>query len=471
VGRMSVGRRTARAGLATVVLTGALAGCSWVKDPDAQQDDPTDGASATSTTSGDPATDERPTAVPTAFDNPGSTTLPEEEVRKVVAGDDSVVSVTPGAAVGRVLPSLDPRYTLTSTGGQFTDAVVDRELDQGILLEASNEAGDGTYIGEDTFTLTRFDLTSGELLDVATAVLPQDPAGEALPATARIAGVAGDVVVIESVVGETGSRATLAVDLELDDVLWRQRPARVLEVTDDVVVVNTGLSQDPGAVDAVDLQSGDRVWRALRDTVNASAIGSTDTAVTVVRDLGVGSTPQIVPIDLATGDEGAPTQTARWNWACTEGSDQIAVCTMADDDDVVGWDLAAGEPAWSLPTAERFAPLVTLVQDDLVYGLLDSGAGIVLDARTGRDVATDTGAGPVAVNAWGGVLLYQQVAVFLPSFTGGESTDADTSGPDLTDPSETATPSEAGTPSDPPSPVETDPVETDPLETGAPPSE
>lgn len=468
MGRMTVGGRAARAGLATALVTVALAGCSWVKDPDAESG-PAEGASSTAA----PAPSERPTAVPTAFDNPGATTLPEEDVRKVLAGDDTVISLTPGSVIGRALPGLETTYTLTSTGGQFTDGTADRDLDQGIVLEAANEAGNGTFIGEDTFTLTRFDLTSGEVLDVATAVLPQDPEGEALPATARIAGVAGDVVVIESVVGETGSRATLAVDLELDDVLWRERPARTIAVTGDVAIVNTGRAQEPGAIDAVDLQSGDRVWRALRGTVDASAIGSTTDTVTVVRDLGVGSNPQIVPIDLATGDEGAPTPTDRWNWACTETSDRIAVCTMADDDDVVGWDLEAGRAAWSLPTSERFAPLVTLVQDDLVYGLLDSGVGVVLDARTGADVADDTGAGPVAVNAWGGALLYQQVAVFLPSFAAGSSTDA-TTGPDLSEPTDSGQPTQTGSPSVSPSEsapgsdVPSAPVETDPLVTGSP---
>ncbi|SDC97402.1 hypothetical protein SAMN05421872_10582 [Nocardioides lianchengensis] len=411
--------RTGRAGLIALVVTVSLAGCSWVKDPDADQPD----AETSASTSAQPLPDERPTAVPTAFNSPGSTTFAETGVLAVGAGEDTVITVSAGSAIGRVLPSLKSAYTLTTTDGQFTDLEVDRAAGVGILLEAANEAGSGTYIGEDTFTITRFDLQSGELLDVATAVLPQDPEGEALPATARIAGVTGDVVVIETAVGQTGSRAALAVDIELDDVLWRQRPARVLDVTDDVVVLNTGLAQRPGAVEAVGLESGDPEWRSLRGTVDATAIGHTDDAVTVVRSLGAGTEPAIVPLDLETGEPGAPTETARWNWACGATSGTVRVCTMADDDDVVGWDLETGEPAWSLPDEERFAPLVTLVQDDLVYGILDSGVGVVLNARTGADVASDTGAGPVAVNDWGGVLLYQDVAVFLPAFEAGDSTD------------------------------------------------
>jgi len=443
VGRMTAGgrvRQAGGAGLVAVVVTATLAGCSWVKDPDAEDSSPSEGASA----SAQPLPSERPTAVPTAFDVPGSTTFPDEGVRKVAAGDDTIVTMSPGSTVGRVLPGLETSYTLTTTGGQFTDVVVDREAGEGILLEAANEAGSGTFVGEDTFTITRFDLLSGELLDVATAVLPQDPQGEALPATARLAGVAGDVVVIETEVGDSDSRAALAVDLELDDVLWRARPARVLEVTDDLVVLNTGRAQEPGAVEAVGLASGERAWRALRGTVDASAIGSTDSSVTVVHHLGVGSTPEIVPLDLATGEEGTPTETGRWDWSCGETSGDIAVCTMADDDDVVGWDLVAGAPAWSLPTAERFAPLVTLVQDDLVYGLLDSGVGIVLDARTGEDVADNTGAGPVAVNAWGGVLLYQEAAVFLPAFAAGGTSESAAPEPAETDPALTGSPSPTG---------------------------
>lgn len=419
MGRLISAGQAVRTGLVAVVVTGTVAGCSWVKDPDADQsDDPTSSASS----SAQPLPAERPTAVPTAFNSPGSTTFPETGVRAVGAGDDAIVTMTAGSAIGRVLPDTKAAYTLTSTGGQFTDLEVDRTAGWGVLLEAANEAGSGTFVGEDTFTVTRFDLETGELLDVATAVLPQDAEGEALPATARIMGMTGDVVVIEASVGETGSRAVLAVDIELDDVLWRQRPARVLDVTEELVVLTTGLPQRPGAVEAVDLTTGERAWRSLRGTVDATAIGSTDDAVTVVRSLGVTTKPAIVPLDLRTGAPGAPTETHRWNWACAEMSGTIRVCTMADDDDVVGWDLATGEPAWSLPTEDRFAPLVTLVQDDLVYGLLDSGVGVVLNAVTGQDVADNTGAGPVAVNNWGGVLLYQEVAVFLPSYDGGEST-------------------------------------------------
>jgi hypothetical protein len=448
------GSRSLRLAAAAVVAAVSVTGCSWVKDPDSEE---TPDASASAA----PLPSERPTALPTAFNNPEATTFDEVDVKEAAAGDDTLLTMTAGSTIGRTLPSLDVAYTLTTSGGQYTDLLVDREAGRGIVLEAANEAGDGTFVGEDTFTLTRFDLTSGESLDVATAVLPQDPQGDQLPATARIAGVAGDVVVLEARVGETGSPAAIAVDLELDDVLWRQRPAEVLDVTDDVVVVNTGSAAEPGAVEAVELTTGERRWRSLRDTVDASGLGHSDTTVTVVHDLGVGGVTEIVPLDLQTGEAGAPTSTDHSGWTCTPAATDstVAVCTVDGDDDVVGWDLSAGDRAWSLPSADRFAPLVTLVQEGRVYGLLDNGTGIILDARTGADVATDTGAGPVAVNDWGGVLIYQGKAVFMPTLAAGASASASAS----------ESPSEAtDSPSDSTSDSPSDSVSESPSESASP---
>lgn len=411
--------------VAATLATAVLGGCSWVKDPDAQ---PSAGASQSGGTRALPT--ERPTSMATAFNNPDATTFDEEGVIDAAAGEDVVVTVTAASAIGRALPSLDPTYTISASGGQLTDLHVDAESGTGYLLESANEAGSGTFIGEDSFTLTRFDLHSGESLDVATAVMPQDPQGDALPASARIVGIAGDVVVVEAVVGD-GAPATAAIDIELDDVLWRERPARALVVAADRVLVGTGRSGSPGAVKALDLATGDELWRSLRGSVVASGVGATEDTATVVWARSALGPGQVVPLDLETGAPGKATPMNRSNWNCRPTSDVIAVCTLAEDDDVVGWDLAADRAAWSLPTQERFAPLVTTVQHDLVYGYLDSGIGVVLDALTGEDVASNTGAGPVAVNAWGGVVLYQGKAVFMPTFPGGESGSPDAS-PGLT---------------------------------------
>ncbi len=405
--RMLVGDRVLPVAVAVLVALGlGTTSCSWVKDPNAQPKSQ-EGATAQAA-----LPTERPTAWPVGFNNPAATTFAEDGVIAAAAGRDVVVTATPQGAIGRRLPGLEQAYSLSTTGGQITDLHVDHDAGTGYLLEATNEVGSGTFIGEDTFTVTRFDLDSGEILDVATAVLPQDPDGDALPASGTIAGVAADVVLIESVVGEAGAHATLAVDVRLDDVLWRKRPARVLATTPNRVVVGTGRPGAPGAVEALALQSGDRRWSALRGVEAVSGAGATDETVTVVRDTMAGA--EVVPLDLRTGKPGESTPTAEWNWGCHPTTTAVVVCTMAGDDDVLGWNLETGRIAWSLPSEDRFAPLVTLVQEDRVYGLLDSGVGVVLDAVTGRDLADNTGAAPVAVNPWGGVVLYQQKAVFMP---------------------------------------------------------
>jgi hypothetical protein len=407
------------AAVALVLGIGLASGCSLIKDPDA--------ADATSTglraTDGSaPMTATEPASLPTAFLDEDAIAFPEEDVLNAATGDDVVLTQTKSVITARSLPDLETTYELTSSDGKFTDLRVDAAHGEGYSLEVQTDSGDGTDVGLDQYTLQRFDLDTGEITQAAIATIAQDPFSSANDATAGIADIEGDVVVVDSWVPDSqGPHTTLALDLASESLAWRARPALFLAATPGLVVLDTGTPDTIGRVEAREIGSGLRRWSALPGTLGASGIGTTDDSVLIARDDNVFPDASVARLDLKTGKTvGQPRTTDTWEWTCTGTSVAVAVCSLADglrsdSDRLVGWDLERDKPAWKLPTRTRFAPAVSLVAHDLIWGELDSGQGVVLDAITGADVAGDTGAGPVAVNDYGGVILYSDRALFLPS--------------------------------------------------------
>lgn len=411
-------------------------GCSLVKDPNASREraDPDAGVTG-------PVASVSPTSAPLAFDQQDSRRFPEQDVRTVAAAGDVVLTLTASTVTARSLPDLETAYALSAAGGELTDLHLDAARGVGYSLEVATDAGDGTTVGRVLYTVQRFDLRTGEIRDSVTATLPQDPRGSARDATARIASVRGDRAVLDSwVPGAQGPHAVVVVDLADQRRAWQQRPAQVLTTAPGLVVVDTGSPTTPGRVEALDLGSGRRTWSALPGTLGATAIGTTASSVVLARDDEVFPQATITRLRLSDGRAGPPRTTTAWDWSCERSPRRVAVCTLAGGDQggadrVVGWDLRRDRPAWSLPTADRFAPIVTDVHDGLVYGLLDSGQGVVLDAATGADVAGRTGAAPSAVNDWGGVVLYGGTALFLPATAPDGGSGGDGSGESTASPS------------------------------------
>ncbi|MBB6628139.1 hypothetical protein H5V45_12490 [Nocardioides sp. KIGAM211] len=429
-------RRVLSAGAATGLVLTLGAGCSWIKDPAAQrQGDPDAATEPSSTATADP------TAMPTLFLSDATASFPEEDVIDAAVGTDVVLTMTAGRVVARSLPDLDTAYSLTSDDGSFTDLWVDDQARTGYTLEVRTEPGEGTEVGTQRYVVQRFDLETGEISEAAIGDVDQDPRAPAEDVTGEIAAVQDDTVVIDSSVPNSRAAHTaVAMDLRTEDVAWSARPAQVLTATSDAVVVDTGTPDEAGRIRALTLARGLTRWSALPGTLGARAIGTTDDSVLVVRTDEVFTQPTITSLDLATGAAGKPRTTDAWDWDCSPAYD-IAVCTIGEPDQpgaqVVGWDVARNREAWELPTDGRFAPIVSVVTRGLVYGLLDSGQGVVLDAATGRDVAGDTGAGPVGVNYYGGVVVYSGRAVFLYAGEG--------------DPDASAAPSASASPSSSPS--------------------
>lgn len=441
-------RRVLSLGLASGVVLGLGTGCSLIKDPAAQREtDPDAATRPTSTATADP------TAMPTLFLQDATAAFPEEDVIDAAVGTDVVLTMTAGRVVARSLPDLDTAYSLTSDDGSFTDLWVDEQARTGYTLEVRTEAGTGTEVGTQRYVVQRFDLETGEISEAAIGDVDQDPRAPAEDATGEIAAVTDDTVVIDSSVPNSSAAHTaVAMDMSAEDVAWTARPAQVLTATTDAVVVDTGTPDEAGRIRALTLTRGLTRWSALPGTLGARAIGTTDDAVLVVRNDEVFTQPTITSLDLATGAAGKPRITDAWDWDCSPASD-IAVCTIGKPDQpggaqVVGWDLARNRQVWELPTDDRFAPIVSTVTRGLVYGLLDSGQGVVLDAADGRDIAADTGAGPIGVNYYGGVIVYSGRALFLYAGEGDPDASDTPSASPSTSPSVSPSASESALPSD-----------------------
>lgn len=447
-----------RAIAAAAVCLGLAAGCS--SNGGAGTDDPSGTTSGSATESGKPSESGSPsattsvTATPpadgpvTAFDSLNKVTFPEAGVRAVAVGEDTVLTLTAGTLAARSLPTLDGAYSFTSDTSTYADLWAEPGERFGYLLEVATEPGTGTSVGHDQITVSRFEVATGELHGEVSTRIAQDPLGTSGPATGQIVAVQGSRVVVDSAAGGTAPvHAGAVLDVATERTVWKDRGSEPLAATPKLVLLNTGRTDVPGEVVARTLRSGERRWRSLPGTISASLVGTTASSVVIARDNDLFSENSVSSLALRSGRDLVTTATEDADWACTPGSRRVAVCSLPESHQVLGWDLTRHRPAWTLPSATRFAPIVTLVQDGLVYGILDSGTEVVLDARSGKDVKNAGGAAPAAVNAYGGVVLFGDRAIFVPVSASGVPVSDNT--PAAT-PSPTELPSESESPSESP---------------------
>lgn len=409
------------------------AGCTSDGDPepdpstrsssDTGDSSPDPEGSGSPSPTGDPDSAESPEPADgpvVAFDPAGQTTFEETDVRDVAVGADHVLTMTGETLRGRGLPGLEEAWTQPSGTGSFADLWADPHSDWGYVLEVRTVPGTGTRVGYDELTVRRFDVADGTVAGQVTTRVPQDPRGSSGPATGRIVAVQGSRVVVDVAVADPDAvHATAVLELEGGRTAWKSRGAEPLIATRRVVVVSTGTPSLAGTVDARDLRTGKRRWTALPGTLAASAVGAGTGSVVIARDDNVFAEHSVTPLSLRTGRAGPAQVSTDFDWSCDPASASVAVCSLPEADQVVGWNLRRNRARWTLPTATRFAPIVTLVQDGLVYGLLDSGAGVVLKAVSGKDVKQSGGAAPKGVNGWGGVVHYGDRAIFVPASTTG----------------------------------------------------
>jgi hypothetical protein len=205
----------------------------------------------------------------------------------------------------------------------------------------------------------------------------------------------------------------VVADLSDPTDVWIARPAAALTATEDVVVVRTGTATRPGEIEALTVDGGGLVWSALPDTKSARLVGVDADKVVIARSEHPSDRSTVVGLTLLDGAVRGTRPTFSWVWTCYETSRSMAVCNILGRPVLIGWDIGTNKSAWRLPDRDRLAPSVSTVSGDRAYGLL-AQHGVVLDALTGTELASDTGAAPSEVSVWGGLTILDDQAVFQP---------------------------------------------------------
>lgn len=86
-------------------------------------------------------------------------------------------------------------------------------------------------------------------------------------------------------------------------------------------------------------------------------------------------------------------------WACLYDERSTVVCGVKHGwERVMAYDATSGKELWALPTQDRNTLEVTAAWHGAVYGDVENGGPVVLDARTGADREVKPGVAPVRVS-------------------------------------------------------------------------
>ena len=415
--------------LATLALSTTLSSCSGggSEEPEADPTDSTTSSSTSSPSDGDsasPSPEPDPSGLenPVAFDVDAQTTFPEVDVRDSAVTDRMALTMTPDRVTARTLPSLTMAYELPADAGVMTDLSVDEDAGVGTVAQVLLQPGKGTHIGGESFTVTQFDLATGEVNASVTVDVAQDPSAAGVLSTAQVVSATDGTVVLDTWPGDPadpfGSAAathtSVVVDVAAGKLAWFLRPGRPLAVQGDVVVVDTGTASRAGRLEGHDLAKGPITWTALDGIGPASLVGMTESRVLVAAAKPGAERATVSSVGLASGALVSTTASKSWVWRCFPSVQALVTCNVGAGQQTVGWDLRSNQAAWQLPTKNRFAAAITTVDKGVVYALTGQTA-LTLDPVTGDDVAVDIGAAPTAVSVWGGLTVIGGEAVFQPA--------------------------------------------------------
>lgn len=425
--RMRAKNRSGRTALAAAALATMLTAAACSSDGSDEPRSRTPAEAPSQTSSPSPSSTPPlapPTVVPLKFDVANQTTFPEVDVRDIAITDATAWTLTPERITARSLPALRKSYELTAGDGAFVDLWVEGGGDTAVAVEISHAPGRGTSVGSDTYTVRRFHRGSGAVTNEVSVEVAQNAASGPAPASARVAGISGEVVVLDvwatnGLAGDAFAEAvarhgTVAVDLAAGKLAWLARPARPLDVLDQQVIVNTGRVEKSGRIESLAPDTGLVRWTALPGTTSAALVGTSGDRLTVTRSQPNNRTA-VASLSLNDGATTSIRPTKSWNWSCFDTGTSTSLCTVVGKTRVFGWNLDRGVREWRLPTQTRFAPAVSTVHRDAVYGLLGGVRGVVLDALTGVDLAEDSGAAPSRVSNRGGLSIVEGQAVYQPA--------------------------------------------------------
>ncbi len=246
----------------------------------------------------------------------------------------------------------------------------------------ADDGPDWATLLQDDFQADTGELTTVTVLDSPTWQLPAD----GLPPLVLDDNGTSLVLAADPEVGA----GTAVMELPNHQIAW-QNDLQAYTATEESVLVRTVSKAKFLGMAALDRGTGQPLWELTDDATDYTYLGRTDAAF-LIDAAGVGG-HRVVWIDTASGEERATTdpvaipdelldcQIAATVIACNEGG---LGQTMS------GYDLTSGEQLWSITHGDgQFVPRLATSYRDWLYAALPGAEpdGVVLDARTGADLA------------------------------------------------------------------------------------
>lgn len=199
-----------------------------------------------------------------------------------------------------------------------------------------------------------------------------------------------------------------AVDLSDGRTVWGQSGFTASAVIDSVTV--GAQAQDAGGISlkvtGVAVDDGRVLWTMPTTYSSASAAAAGPSIAAVIATDYSSGRQSLSLVDAVTGAVRQTDTNGYTSVDCYYDGASITVCTGNEFSDpwAAAFDTTSLKWLWSLPDSEtnRVSPDVTAIWHGAVYGTTENGP-VVLDARTGSDRSTDSGAAPYVVNGSVGI--------------------------------------------------------------------
>ncbi|MFD5246743.1 PQQ-binding-like beta-propeller repeat protein [Amycolatopsis sp. NPDC058340] len=294
-----------------------------------------------------------------------------------------------------------------NTTGPRPPAVGDRLVVAAVPVAIPEQ---GTTPGYIALSVIAADVEKGTKVWQSETRVSKDEYGSASNAVTEVVAITDKAVVARY--GRSDDHITVALDPASGKTLWQREDYEAGSVHGDVVVgadFNVAENSSMVQATALDLITGEQKWVAA---AKSSQIGVTpaDPALVVLTRTDYGSgDPSLLFLDPVTGAEktkvaGEGGFGSSSYGTCYHDKRSVLVCDAGGV--LTGYDAATAAKLWTLPdkAADRVAPGITVAWHGAVYGKTGGGKPIVLDARTGKDLATDdVGVVPVLVSEYAGI--------------------------------------------------------------------
>ncbi len=272
-----------------------------------------------------------------------------------------------------------------------------------------------TLIGQDGrddvlgVQLMTLDAGTGAMLDSAFVGAPDQEVGAwAVPPQILSADSTRIVLSADPEVGAS----TTALRLPAATIAWTVDD-QAYGADPSVVLVRTVAADWTVGMAGLDARTGELLWDLAEEATDHAYLGGTDTAY-LIDEAGADGhrllwvDPTTGAVTAATDLVQAPEELLDCHLAAT-----VVACHEGDrGQSMSGYDLATGEQLWSITSGSRHVPTLTTTYRDWLYGTV-SGAepdGVVLDARTGSELASEV--------ALPGILFSNDAGVLIAGATG-----------------------------------------------------